>query len=334
MKKIKNGVLLPFFLILFNACSHDNLIIPDTGRKIVINGFISSDSLLNVRISKSAFISDNSPAADTNLSSLYNAEVYMYQNSTKIDSLYYKPSRNPYGSSTSGSNTWFHFGNYKSKKVIPLPGAEYKIIVKAPGLPDATATTSIPNKVILDRIDSSRFITSDPDLTYNVCMKFDIEFTDPGNETNYYLFNIWKIPSRDNYRNLLFYCNDPIVEEKINYLHDYVGAITKQFYGVAFTDKIINGQKYSLAVTVLGLDIGKPFVENGEEIPNSHKKTIYFRLYSITKECFTYIQTLNLYNQNLTNPLANPVTVYSNIKGGYGIFAGAAVATDSIVFNY
>jgi hypothetical protein len=327
--------LFILFLAMIPACKQDNLVLPDTGRKIVINGFISSDSLLNVRISRSAYISETGPAADTNLSSLYNAQVYIYQNTTKIDSLYYKRLINPNGSSSFGSNTWFHFGNYKSKNVFPLPGSEYKIVVKAPGLPDASASTTIPNLVKIDSVDSSRFITSEyPDMPYKVCMKFDIKFTDPGNETNYYLFNIWKTPSIDITRNLLFYCNDPIVEERIRYFHNYEEAFIEQFYGVAFTDKLINGQKSSLTVSVLGLDIGKPFYENGDEIRNNHKKTIYFRLYSVTKECYSYIRSLNLYDQNYANPLANPVTVYSNIIGGYGIFAGAAVASDSIVFNY
>ena len=300
--------------------------IPDTGRKIVINGFITNDSLLSVGISRSAYINDNNLYADTIFKPLYNADVWIYQNSTLIDSLYYGLD----------SDTWFHFGNYRSKSVIPLPGKEYKIVVKAPGLPDATATTIVPDLVRIEHVDSTRFITSDPNIPWKVNMKFNIEFTDPGNVTNYYLFNIWRTPCTYTFANLIFNCSDPIVEERIDYLSTHYYVVNTSdwpAFGIAFTDKIINGQKYSLTVTVLGIDIGNPFYDNGD-IPNDHKKTLYFRLYSITEECYRYIQTLNLYNQNYGNPMANPVTVYSNINGGYGIFTGAAVSTDSIVFNY
>ena len=72
---------------------------------------------------------------------------------------------------------------------------------------------------------------------------------------------------------------------------------------------------------------------NGIPLPD-HKKTIYLRLYSITEEYFRYIQTLNLFEKDFGDPLTNPVQVFSNVTGGFGIFAGAAVSSDSIVFNY
>ena len=75
---------------------------------------------------------------------------------------------------------------------------------------------------------------------------------------------------------------------------------------------------------------GYPYIPGNEP----QIKTFYFRLYSISSEFFNYIHTLNLYNKNYGNPLADPVITYSNITGGYGIFSGAAVSSDSIVWNY
>lgn len=340
-KEMKFIVLISLLLILLPACIHEKMYIPDIGRKIVLNGFLSSDSLLKVKIGKSMYISEEGPYADSSFYSLKNANVCIYLENNKIDSLFYIPGPNPWEPDfydPRNINTWFHFGNYMSKNIIPLPGKEYRIIVKAPGLPDATATVTIPNLVAINKVDTLRFITTElPDLPWKECMKFSIEFTDPANENNYYLFSMWKSPSRDNNQsNLTFYCNDPIVEEKIDYLSPHYYIKTSSFWpylGIAFTDKVINGQKYSLDVTVLGIEIGSPFYFNGDD-PDNHSKTIYLKLYSITEECYLYIQTLNLYNKNYGNPLANPVTVYSNIDGGYGIFAGAALATDSIVFKY
>ena len=153
------------------------------------------------------------------------------------------------------SRMYFLPGNYWSKSVFPLPGNEYKIVVKAQGFPDATATTTIPNPIKIERIDTSRIILPDSLSRYmpsNVCLICNIEFTDPGNETNYYLFNIWKTPGNGSY-DMGFDCQDPIVEEKI----PCIGSARLE--GIAFTDKIINGQKYSLTVKIYGANIGKPF---------------------------------------------------------------------------
>jgi len=341
--KLKFVILFSFFLIFSPACVQEEMDIPDTGRKIVINGFLSSDSLMKVKISKSMYISEEGPYADSAFYSIKDACVCIYQNNNKIDSLFYIPGPNPWDPDYYNSRntyTWFNFGNYKSNNIIPIPGLEYRIVVKAPGLPDATAYSTIPNIVTIDKVDTLRFMTTEfPEMPemWRKSMKFSVEFTDPADENNYYLFSMWKAPSWDNnHRNLIFDCDDPVVEEKIEFLssHNYIKTSSSwPSLGVAFTDKIINGQKYHLDVTVLGIEIGAPFYPEWQEA-DSHRKTVYLKLYSITEDCYLYIQTLNLYNKNYGNPLANPVTVYSNIDGGYGIFAGAALAIDSIVFNF
>jgi hypothetical protein len=106
--------------------------------------------------------------------------------------------------------------------------------------------------------------------------------------------------------------------------------------GIAFTDKIINGRKSNFAVTILCNDIGLPFYEDDHNYmeDGNHKKIIYFKLYSITEEYYKYIQTLNQYSKSYDNPLSDPVLVYSNVTSGYGIFAGAALSSDSLVFTY
>lgn len=323
---MKQTVILTFFIILFSACLKVNIEIPDTGRKIVINGLITTDNLLNVRISKSAYIGDMNTSIYSSLYNVDNAEVFFYQNSTRIDSLYYVG--RPFD-----EDRMYFFGNYWSERVSPIAGKEYKIVAKVPGLPDAITSTVVPNLVKIERVDTSRvLLTPDPNNknSSKVQMICKINFTDPSNDKNFYLFNIYRIPSWGNPQNIYFKSQDPIVEEKLN---SY-----QETEGIVFSDKIINGQKYGLAVTVDANAFGRPFSNDtptADGIPYpDHIKTIYFRLYSITEEYYRYIKTLNKYNANYTNPLADPVLVYSNINGGYGIFAGASISSDSIVFHY
>jgi hypothetical protein len=219
-------------------------------------------------------------------------------------------------------------------------GKEYKVIVKVPGSQEASSITTIPDLVRIEHVDTSRIILSNVPYVSptNLGLKCNIEFTDPANETNYYLFNIYKNFKESgsmNSDNMGFLCTDPIVEEKL--IGHEGGALSGDpIRGIAFTDKIINGQKSNFTVTISCTDIGLPFWKDDFNNINhgNHKKAIYFRLYSITEEYFIYIQTLNQYNKSYDNPLSDPVLVYSNVTGGYGILGGAAVSSDSIVFTY
>jgi Domain of unknown function (DUF4249) len=326
-------VLFGCLLFLLTACQDDKLDIPDTSRKITINGLITTDKLLNVRISKSAYLTDESSSEQVSLYSIDNAQVLIYQNNNVIDSLYFNEPLFDF----SFYDNLYQNGNYVSKYIFPITGKEYKVIAKVPGMPEASSITTIPDLVRIERVDTSRIIVAEQNPS-NVRLICNIEFIDPANETNYYLFNIYKNYKESgsmNSDNMGFLCNDPIVEEK---LIGHTGSALSgdPIRGIAFTDKIINGQISDLTVTISCTDIGLPFWiddpnYNGD---GNHRKVIYFRLYSITEEYFKYIQTLNKYNKDYDNPLAKPELVYSNVTGGYGIFAGAAVSSDSIVFTY
>jgi hypothetical protein len=171
--------------------------------------------------------------------------------------------------------------------------------VKRQGLSDATAITTIPDLVRIEHIDTSRVILA-PGSYYvsNSGMQFKIEFSDPVNETNYYLFRMYMNTYWDPYYNsyvpynskvIRFSCQDPIVEEKLNNING--------LEAIAFSDKVINGQKHSLNVIVKGESIGKPFMDSPESSYTNHRKTLYFKFYSITEEYFRYIQILLWQNQ-------------------------------------
>ena len=302
-------------LILIASCKQDLNDILDTGQKIVINGLITTDSLLNVFISKSMYINDISGQSFDDMNDLDSAEVYFYTNNSALDSLYHVPFYS--------YNWWIVLnpGNYRSKSILPQPGKEYKIIVKARNLPDAYSTIIIPDLVKIKKVDTL-------EVTLPFGSYFDnnkgfickIEFSDPVNETNYYLFNIREMLNQNYFstdNDLEFSCEDPIVEEKLSNGEKNVG--------IAFSDKIINGQEHILNVTVK-----KESILSSTSVD---RQTVCFRLYSISEEYFRYIQTLNLYNKNYGNPLADPVMLFSNISGGYGFFSGASVSSDSIVFR-
>ena len=214
-------IQLYFFLLLFLAinigCQRDNIDIPDTGRKIVINGLITTDTILNAIITRSNYLLDIDGMSYYNMIDFDSMEVYFYENNVRVDSLVH---RRYYG-----FDPWkvFNFGNYLSNNVSPVSGKEYKIVVKGQGLPEASATTIIPDMVTIDRVDTSRIILAPGSYyEFNTGLLCGIGFSDPSDKKNFYLLRVsintyWM--SENNYSNpkkfqdLEFYCSDPIVEE-------------------------------------------------------------------------------------------------------------------------
>jgi hypothetical protein len=309
--------ILVVFILL--SCRKEEIAVPDTGRKIVINGLFTTDSLFTVNLSRSLYITDSN-LAEENL--LDNAHAVIYENNTYVDSMLSAPIQ------------YINLGidiyvppNYRSGFKLPEAGHEYEIRVLSPGLPDASAIVRIPEPVKIESVDTTivKLTGTFEDWESNIRMHCDIGFTDPENEKNYYMLYVYRIPAFYSYsNNLVFSCQDPIVEENLNH-----GTMME---GVAFSDKSINGQKHILSITLNGKDIGRPFYN--DENTGSHRKTIYFRLYSVTGDYYKYIQTLNLFLRSYKNPLAEPAQVFSNVDGGYGIIGGASVSSDSIVFTY
>jgi hypothetical protein len=322
---MKYIILFTVFFFILTSCSKETVDIPDIGRKIIINGLLTTDTLLNVRIAKSFYVND---ITGDNYISRYNidsAEVCFYQDNIMIDSLHYVYNEISWDWS-------LIYGNYWSQSIYLLPGKEYKVVVKASGLPYATASMTIPQMVRIEHMDTIRIILA-PGAYYesNVGLQCKIEFSDPKDKENYYMFKISRLEyqfTHPYYTDLQFKYQDPVVEEEF--------YTPNGLEGIAFSDKLINGQKHSLNVIVKGESIGIPFIhlDRPESSYPNNTKTIIFRLYSITGDYFRFIQTLNLYEKNYKNPLTEPVQVYSNVNGGYGIFAGAALSNDSLIFNY
>jgi hypothetical protein len=311
------GIFILLALVFISACKPELIEPSGSSHGIVINGLLSTDSLLSVNLSNSMYITDSALLFTNYIS---NASAYIIENGIIIDTMQYlKLWGSAFGS------------NYFARKVYPLPGHRYKILVKAAGMPDATAETYIPDIVQINKVDTT-LITLKPGEYDEVFdskfrLKCDIVFSDPANEKNFYLFYVYR--SGDNSQGYLIAqgvnFQDPIVEENLSH-----GTIK---FGIAFTDKSINGKQHRIQVTIDGATIGYPFWDDHSPFPH-FKSVLYFRLYSITEDYYKYIHTLNLFFKNYNNPLGVPTQVFSNVTGGYGIFAGAAVSSDSIVFKY
>ncbi len=313
---MKNNLLFVCWLFLF-ACQSKLPALNSESSKIVINALITTDSLFGVTITRSSPISANeyNEWIQDAIVTIRHGEIadclLARQPRLYLDDLLFWPT------------------NYYSKDMLPEAGFEYEIEVQCPEMQTVVANTTIPGMVKIAKLDTTRIVypeVENPEIS-NLGFLCQLSFIDPQAEENFYMLQVILHSTEWGYfKNLAFICGHSVVEEEIK---DGLG--TK---AVVFSDKSINGKEFTLPLEIKCQDIGYPF--RGEADPyNPHgKATIYFRLYSMNKEYFTYIQTLNLFYKNYRNPLAEPAQVYSNVEGGYGIFAGAAVTTDSLVFKY
>lgn len=326
-----------FYLLAIVSVSCQKNIPTGSSNLLVINGLFSNDSTIRVSISKSINMDDTS---FMNQNSIENAEVTVFENGTLVGSLPHRPSK--YISSLSP--------NYISPTLIPIPGNNYKIKVNVPGYPEAEATTTIPKPVNIKVMDTiwymeDHYIVDDnritiPGLTPMLAINF--QFTDPANEENFYLLEMdekferkygeSKVVEFSNFKAVSiskaieFYSYNPIYEYNI-----HSGTM---HFGKAFTDKAISGKTIRLKVNPAWGLTGTPqliFPYLGAVV--SAQQTFYVKLYSVTKDYYQYLQTLYKYNENRKSPFYPPVQVFTNVKGGLGIFAGAGASTDSVKYN-
>lgn len=311
-----------FLLLLICFGCRDSIEIPDIGRKIVINGLIINDSLISVRVGRSANILDFEGGTGEQQMDLRQANVKIYQNGNYIDSLFHK-NTNPDGYDWYEWNNVFFWGNYLSRKIVPKGGNDYLIKVNALGYSEATAHTSIPETVKIENIDTAHVIVPKGEyVSLNTGLSCKIRFNDPIKYANYYLFAVGKMPVYEYDNSIEIDSKDPLIEEVLH-------TRDRGVEGIAFSDKVINGQTYTLSVIIRDESISRIQTISGHEGDIS----LYFKLYSITEEYFRYIRSLNQYNRNFGNPLADPVMIYSNVTGGFGMFAGAGVSSVSIKYS-
>jgi hypothetical protein len=297
----------------------DSIEIPDTSKRIVINGLITNDSLVSVRVARSADILDFDGETVEQQMDLKNADVKIYQNGKFIDSLFHKSTYMDQYDSYVWTDVFF-WGNYRSARLIPKEGNVYLVTVNAPGFPEATAYTKIPEAVHIESVDTTHVIIPPGEYaSVNTGISCKIRFTDPADNLNYYFLTVAKVPAYFYDNSIEIDSRDPVIEELLH-------TRDRGVEGIAFSDIAINGQTYTLSIVIRDNSISR-IQTTSDDI------SLYFRLYSIPEEYFRYIKSLNLYNRNFGNPLTDPVMIYSNITGGFGMFAGAAVSSVSIKYT-
>lgn len=139
----------------------------------------------------------------------------------------------------------------------------------------------------------------------------EVQFTDPAGEDNYYALEFYYEISDVQPTGDTFTYRNPIYASTLDQVIQF-----GYHYEQVFTDKSFNGSSYTVSL----------YAYSGAVPEGAPNTRLVARLYSLSRDAFLYDLSLQQYYDARDNPFAEPVTVHSNIEGGYGIFALSSAA--------
>ncbi|HIP37560.1 MAG TPA: DUF4249 domain-containing protein [Crocinitomix sp.] len=223
------------------------------------------------------------------------------------------------------------------KYILPytvIPNHTYSIQVTNTKFNDVKATTIVPSPASL-----MAFNVELGSVENNLKANISVIFQDEANVNNYYGFSFERIdtnkyespPSYPGYEYHPPYPNRYFCSSDINIEYpekDIEGDVCSDL--ILLTDLSFDGQQYQF-----NCSNSYYIYYNGNQ--NYDDTTFYTKIKLFLKtynyDYYLYSLSLNLFKYNYGNPFAEPVRIYSNIEGGYGIFGSLNVAVDSIEFN-
>lgn len=301
--KIKIYIVLPILFIL--SCTKIiEIEIPEETPKLVAYATIVPYSFptpkpLNLTLQRSNYIFDTSQVF------ISDATVLYYEDNNVIDTLAYSDSTQTYIITENMSD-------------YPVHGKQYSIKIIAPGFDTITSNTIVP--AIINIIDTVVTPIAFFDELGSVFSEIAITFNDPGDETNFYEVAVSDIAfSYDDPSS--FYeltTNDNLITSESYYPSLLRFDVDKPKY-LLFTDKTINGMTHTL-----NLYYTPPQIEEENRYISNHYISIHLR--NVTEDYYQFKTSMiqHLYNrdEDILYGSGEPLNVISNIKNGYGLFAG------------
>jgi len=291
MKKSVVILLYSVFLISCTFCTKViEIDIPSHDPALVVNSLFTDGQRIRVHLSKTASTFDYStPTVENGL-------VRLFCNDEEIDTLI------------------FNNGYYYSD-VVALQKEKYSLLVSTPGLGEVSSEDSIPEKTLIESYVHRDSVMMN-DNNYPV-MQLELGFTDKSGRDFYELSIVADYyVAGFNYRhNVGFkYSTDPVLVS--------TGLLDYYSESIVFTDELFDGEQTSIKANYWIQTGEMPLIGGGPE----YGYLLFVSLRSISESYYNYIRKQIIYQYNLESNiftgLPDPVHMYSNITGGYGIFAG------------
>jgi len=267
--------------------------------KIVVNSLFTNDAPLSVYLTKT-----RTPFNEKELF-IENARVIIYSENI-TDTLQYMGE-----------------GIYMSSH-LGLANSEYRIDVISNGFEKVTARDYIPKQMALPLIVSGFCDSVGVNEHGDYYSQFTITFLDDANAKNNYEIFIKHLLFEDEVWDRGCFSNDPIIVAEG--LNDYFPNT------VVFSDAFISGKEKELAINYYPVTYSKPTGGQGELVDPNYKVIVYFR--NTSENYYKYKKKLAVHlagqEFDFWAGSGEPVQMFSNVVGGYGIFAGYTERIDTI----
>ncbi|MCB0564433.1 MAG: DUF4249 domain-containing protein [Phaeodactylibacter sp.] len=290
------------FLFLFTGCDSDNFSqivevdIPEHESRLVLNARVSSlDTGVTALVANSLGILDTSAYYIPE-----DATVRLFRDGELL-----------------GND--FSFMQPKLKYFLALDEplgtapALYQMEVSAPGYDPISAEQYMPVPTPIHSLKFERNGAIDDEGRR--ADGIEVQLTDPADEENYYALEFfYEISEGQPGGDTITYSN-PVYASTLDQIVQY-----GYHYEQLFTDKSFNGSSYTVSL----------YTYEGTLPEGASNTRLVARLYSLSRDAFLYDLSLRQYYDAQDNPFAEPVTVHSNIEGGYGVFALSSVTEMSV----
>lgn len=291
MKKSATIYIFSAFLIICTFCTKIiEIDIPSHESRLVVNSLFTNGNRFKVHLSKTASAFDYStPTVEDGL-------IRLFCNDVEIDTLIF--------------NNGYYYSDVKA-----LQKEKYSLLVSVPGMNEVSSEDSIPEETMIESYVHRDSIMTD-DFNHPV-MQLELGFTDKPGSDFYELSIIAEYYIDVNLRrqNLWFKnSTDPVLVS--------TGLLDYYAESIVFTDELFDGKQTSIKANYW-IQTGEiPLIDGGPE----YGYILFVSFRSISESYYNYIRKQIIYQYNLESNiftgLPDPVHMYSNITGGYGIFAG------------
>lgn len=294
MKRLTTIFVLLVSMLVIVACEKE---IPFKGElakpKLVLNGSFSADSTWHVKLSHSLSIGDTGLPRPVS-----NAVIRVKDEAGQVLATL----------DDSGQ------GNYSHATEKPEVGKKYFIEAEAVGYTTITADDQAPSPVSISIQDTSRssFLS---DKVFSINMSID----DPATEENFYVIDahsFWYDENGDLVETspLWIYSLD------VNLDHDGIGEDNASYERLYFRDDKFQGQSYPFNVMVSSSWMEYLLMDPYYGVTDVE---IVVRVRNASKSLYQYLRSYDKYlNYSFDPTFSQPVQVYSNVKNGFGAFAG------------
>ena len=218
-------------------------------------------------------------------------------------------------------------GVYLSDSVMPLADHHYQLVVTMPAGDQITASSYVPEdvEVVINAVEPV-------EEGGEMALRIDFDIINQDDSENYYVWDIVAPDNRDTPDDINEQYNAWLSGGNVNTNRNRYRPHWKVLYeDIDFTSDVVRTSIIatdSSAVANASQGSGGNGTVDDSVVDSTSTEVvvapIQLRVQAVSKPLYDYYHAIESYNRNggLNTSYATPVELYTNIDGGYGVFAG------------